>query len=69
MTSKTPDTQRLWENVKVKIDEYVEKVPMADEQITKVAKKFNTDKAVIVLGFFGVIFLGMLFMGSGDFAV
>jgi hypothetical protein len=69
MTSKAPDTQRLWENVKVKIDEYVEKVPMADEQITKVAKKFNTDKAVIVLGFFGVIFLGMLFMGSGDFAV
>lgn len=67
--STVSDAQRLLENVKVKITEYVEKVPMVDEQVTKLAKKFNTEKAYIVLGGIAVIFLGLLFLGSGDFAV
>ncbi len=69
MATTTPDTQRLVENVKVKVNELLEKVPAVDEQVAKLAKKFNTEKAYIVLGAAAVLLLLLLSLGSGDFAV
>ena len=69
MATSTPDAQRILQNVKVKVDELLAKVPAVDEQVAKLAKKFNTEKAYIVLGVAAVLLLLLLSLGSGDFAV
>jgi hypothetical protein len=69
MSGAQAQIHHVLENVKVKVTELVEKVPMVDEQLTKLSRKLKTDKAYIAMGGIGISLLLLLTLGSGNFAV
>jgi uncharacterized membrane protein YjjP (DUF1212 family) len=57
------------DSVKAKINEFLAKVPVVDEQVGKIAEKAKIDKAFIVIGAAVLCFLLVVLIGGGNFVL
>eukprot|EP01033_Poteriospumella_lacustris_P009658 gene9658-6910_t len=52
--------------IKVKVDEYLAKVPVVNEQVEKIAHKLKVEKAYVAVSIVAVVFLLIVLIGGGD---
>lgn len=53
-------------SIKVKVDEFLAKVPVVDEQVKKIADKLKIEKAYVAVSAVAVIFLLIVLIGGGE---
>lgn len=63
------DVQRILETAKAKTNEFLAKVPVVDEHVTKLSKMTNLEKPYVVFGGIAALVLLLFLLRSGDFAV
>ncbi len=54
------------QSIKIKVDEYLAKVPVVDHQVQKIADKIKVEKAYVAVSFVAIIFLLIVLIGGGD---
>lgn len=52
--------------IKVKVDEYLAKVPVVNEQVEKIAAKIHVEKAYVAVTIVALIFLLIILIGGGE---